>query len=523
MSKLQPTLYLSFEVTRVLAEMEKDGIKIDRQALNKVKHEYTLEANELEKYLNEEIKRVMGDTPINLASPEDRSKLLFSRGVKNKKTWAQTFNLGYEVRGNTRKPKRRTPMSDAQFKRAVASNVIVQYRTEATRCSVCNGYGRVSRKRKDGTWGKARYICKSCGGVGIKYMPTNEVAGFKLAPISVMSCSTQGFKTDADALSLYRERGNEQAFIFIERYLRFNAIKTYLKTFVEGIEKNLDYSDRIHPQFMQCVTSTGRLSSRSPNFQNMPRGKTFPVRRAVVSRFEGGHILEGDYAQLEYRVAGYLSQDKHVYENVKGGVDVHNLTATIITGKEKDEITKEERQNAKAHTFAPLYGATGMGLPEHVHRYYSEFTDIYPQIGEWHLDLAKQALKYKVVTLPSGREYRFPYVRRTARGITHGTSVKNYPVQGFATADLLPSALVETFRAFKKNNFKSLLCNTVHDSIVVDVHPDEQDQVIDVVKECMLSIPQQAKRRWGIEYDMPVGIEIKIGSNWLDTEEIFSN
>ena len=67
----------------------------------------------------------------------------FSRGVKNKKTWAQTFNLGYEVRGNTRKPKRRTPMSDAQFKRAVASNVIVQYRTEATRCNVCNGYGRV--------------------------------------------------------------------------------------------------------------------------------------------------------------------------------------------------------------------------------------------------------------------------------------------------------------------------------------------------------------------------------------------
>ena len=92
-----------------------------------------------------------------------------------------------------------------EFKRAVASNVIVQYRTEATRCNVCNGYGRVSRKRKDGTWGKARYICKSCDGVGIKYMPTNEVAGFKLAPISVMSCSTQGFKTDADALSLYRE------------------------------------------------------------------------------------------------------------------------------------------------------------------------------------------------------------------------------------------------------------------------------------------------------------------------------
>ena len=76
---------------------------------------------------------------------------------------------------------------------------------------------------------------------------------------------------------------------------------------------------------------------------------------------------------------------------------------------------------------------------------------------------------------------------------------------------------------FKKRKLKSLLCNTVHDSIVVDVHPDEEDQVIETVKECMLSIPQQAKRRWGIDYDMPVGIEIKIGSNWLDTKEIFSN
>jgi DNA polymerase I-like protein with 3'-5' exonuclease and polymerase domains len=255
----------------------------------------------------------------------------------------------------------------------------------------------------------------------------------------------------------------------------------------------------------------------------MPRGKTFPVRRAVVSRFEGGKILEGDYAQLEYRVAGFLSKDKHVYENVKGGIDVHNLTATIITGKDKEDITSEERQNAKAHTFAPLYGATGIGLPEHVHRYYYQFTEVYPGIGEWHDRLAQEALKYKVVSLPSGREYRFPYVKRTARGITHGTSVKNYPVQGFATADLLPSALVLTFEEFKKKKLKSLLCNTVHDSIVVDVHPDEEDQVIEIVKECMLSIPQQAKRRWGIEYDMPVGIEIKIGSNWLDTKEIFSN
>jgi DNA polymerase I-like protein with 3'-5' exonuclease and polymerase domains len=82
---------------------------------------------------------------------------------------------------------------------------------------------------------------------------------------------------------------------------------------------------------------------------------------------------------------------------------------------------------------------------------------------------------------------------------------------------------VLAFEEFKTKKFKSLICNTVHDSIVVDVHPDEEEQVIETLKECMLSIPQQAKRRWGIDYDMPVGIELKIGSNWLDTKEIFSN
>lgn len=523
MSKLQPTLYLSFEVTRVLAGMERDGIKIDRQALNLVKDQYTKELEELELFLNKEVTRVMGDTPINLSSPDDRSKLLFSRSINNKKNWIAVFNLGYELRGNTKKPKRKTYMTSAQFKRSVISNTTVQQISEAQKCNPCSGYGRVAKKRKDNTWGKARYICKPCSGLGIQYMPTGKVAGFKLVPLDPKGCSTAGFKTDAEALSIYKERGNAEAVLFIKSYLRYNAIKTYLKTFIEGIEKNLDYSDRIHPQFMQCVTSTGRLSSRNPNFQNMPRGKTFPVRRAVVSRFDGGKILEGDYAQLEYRVAGFLSKDKHVYDNVESGVDVHNLTATIITGKEKEEITSEERQDAKAHTFAPLYGATGMGLPEHIHRYYYQFTDVYPGIGEWHLRLAQEALKYKVISLPSGREYRFPYVKRTARGITHGTSVKNYPVQGFATADLLPSALVLTFEEFKTKKFKSLICNTVHDSIVVDVHPDEEDQVIETLKECMLSIPQQAKRRWGINYDMPVGIELKIGSNWLDTKEIFSN
>ena len=107
---------------------------------------------------------------------------------------------------------------------------------------------------------------------------------------------------------------------------------------------------------MQCVTSTGRLSSRNPNFQNMPRGGTFPVRKVVVSRWQGGYILEGDYSQLEFRVAGFLSKDQKVYEDVKNHVDVHAYTASILG---------VSRQDAKTDTFKPLYGGL-MGTPKQV-------------------------------------------------------------------------------------------------------------------------------------------------------------
>jgi DNA polymerase I-like protein with 3'-5' exonuclease and polymerase domains len=89
-------------------------------------------------------------------------------------------------------------------------------------------------------------------------------------------------------------------------------------------------------------------------------------------------------------------------------------------------------------------------------------------------------------------------------------------VQGFATADLLPAALVRLDKLFMENELQSVICNTVHDSIVIDCHPDEKDIVVSLMREAMLSLPEETMRRYGIEYDMPVEIEIKMGDNWLD-------
>jgi len=507
---MKQTLKLSFEMTNVLSRIESNGLKINRATLDQIEEQYMDEMSMLENKLNRLAKNAMGDTPINLASPDDKSVLLYSRKVKDKALWSMTFNLGHEMRGNTIKPKMKTRMKNKDFVRYVRQMTDIVYKTVGRQCETCRGSGRVTPLKKDGSAGRAKRICKTCIGKGVVYTSTGEVAGFKLIPRTTRDTASAGFKTDKVTLEDRLSELEGDAREFCEAYVRYNALRTYLSTFVEGMKNNVDENDFIHPEFMQCVTATGRLSSRNPNFQNMPRGSTFAIRKVVESRFEGGKILEGDYSQLEFRVAGFLAKDSNVYADVIKGTDVHSYTASIIGCS---------RQEAKAHTFKPLYG--GVSGTRNQQAYYQKFKEKYEQVSEWHKELEKQAVSTKIIKLPSGREYSFPDARWTEWGsATNRTAICNYPVQGFATADLLPIALVKLDELMRKLEMKSVICNTVHDSIVLDVHPSEEQQCIKVLSEAMLCLPSETKRRYGIEYDMPVGIELKIGKNWLDLSEV---
>ena len=506
MNDLLPTLRLSFEMADTLARIERNGLRINLDTLDQIEKQYQDEFDELELRLNDMAREAMGDTPISLTSPDDRSMLLYSRKVKDKKTWSSIFNLGMERRGATMKPKQRTRMSPKDFRLFVRKNTDVVYRTIGEKCADCLGFGRVHLVRKDGTPSKAPRICKACEGKGVIYRPTNEVAGFKVVPRSVRDVASAGFKTDKDTLAERELELSGPARDFASAYVRYNALRMYLGTFVEGMKNNVDDHGIVHPEFMQCVTATGRLSSRNPNFQNMPRGNTFEIRKVVESRFEDGKIIEGDYSQLEFRVAGFLAHDEQAYADVRAGTDVHSYTAGVIGCS---------RQEAKAHTFKPLYGGT-TGT-EAQQRYYRAFKEKYGGVALWHEDLQREAVERRVITLPSGRQYAFPDARWTKYGTaTHRTNICNYPVQGFATADLLPAALVRLDKLFMENELQSVICNTVHDSIVIDCHPDEKDIVVRLMREAMLSLPEETMRRYGIEYDMPVEIEIKMGDNWLD-------
>ena len=164
---------------------------------------------------------------------------------------------------------------------------------------------------------------------------TGVKGGLQFNPLGKSWISANGFSTSKGHLdsleNLALSKNHVQQSKFIADVKRFSALDSYLSSFVQGIETFKKPDNMLHVGLTQTITSTGRFSGRNPNMQNMPRGGTFPVKKVFVSRWEGGQILEADFAQLEFRVAAYLSQDPVAIEEVKTGFDVHSYTAKVIT------------------------------------------------------------------------------------------------------------------------------------------------------------------------------------------------
>jgi len=296
---------------------------------------------------------------------------------------------------------------------------------------------------------------------------------------------------------------------------RVSALDTYLSSFVEGISTYVKPDNKLHVRLLQHRTSTGRFSGAEPNMQNMPRGGTFPVKKVFVSRWKGGKILEADFAQLEFRAAAYLSQDEVAINEVATGFDVHAYTSKVIS----DAGQPTTRQEAKAHTFAPLYGATGYGRSKAEAEYYEHFTEKYQGIKAWHSRLATEALEKRMITTPSGRQFAFPDVERRRNGsVSHFTQIKNYPVQSFATADIVPLVLVHMDNLLSAQ--KSCIVNSVHDSVVIDIHPEEIQQVLYVIKQINTDLRKIIENQFKIDFNVPLLLEAKIGDNWLDTKDV---
>jgi DNA polymerase I-like protein with 3'-5' exonuclease and polymerase domains len=502
---LMTTVVLTNRVAVTLARIYQRGFTVDITALDSVRKEFEQERKDLRVSLNEQVSKLMGDIRINLNSPEQLSWVIYSRKPHDKSMWANNFE---------------PYMSDSMFRTNIKQHSKVLYKQRASTCVECNGWGEIRKVKKDGTPYANPTKCKNCNGDAHTFTDiVDSVAGLKFNPPNPKWISANGFSTSKTQLELLegvaRQRGMKEAEKFLHDVRRLSAVETYLSSFVDGINTYLKPDGKLHVRLLQHRTSTGRFSGADPNMQNMPRGGTFPVKKVFVSRWKDGRILEADFAQLEFRVSAYLSQDEVAINEVTTGFDVHSYTSKVIT----DAGQPTSRQDAKAHTFAPLYGATGFGRTKAEAEYYSHFTDKYKGIKSWHSRLAKEAVNTGIIKTPSGREFSFPDVKRRRNGsVTHFTQIKNYPVQSFATADIVPLILLKIDDLLK--TIQSCVVNSVHDSIVIDVHPNEERQVLDIITHVNSQMNSLIETHFGIEFNVPLLLEAKIGNNWLDTKDV---
>ena len=519
---LAPVFDLMNEMLLFLVEIERNGITIDEDELDKVEAEFLAEQATLKASLNEIVADVMGDTPINLNSGIDMTKVVYSREVVDREYHKRAFKIGTAPNG---KPLPTPRMSTSMFANTVRKSTTRVLKTIAEHCITCNGRGVVQKYKKNGEPWKLQSKCVSCESRGYLLRKTGNVAGLKLIPTGPEDASANGFKTDkitiGKLLRQAKQKDNLRAIEFLTNLMRLNAVSTYLDSFVAGIKTWKRPSGLLHAQFNQTVTKTGRLSSSYPNFQNLPKGGKFPVRRCLVSRWKGGQILEMDYSGLEFRVAGELSRDEQIISDVLNGKDVHSQTASIINQCDIKDVTKDMRQAAKAYTFAPLYGGMGAMEAPHVKEYFNQYFNIYAGLGRWHKTLMDGVLQTGIVQIPSGRQFAFPNARRTGNGrISNATQVVNFPVQSFATADIVPLSCIRALRRFRELDLRSKLVLTVHDSIVVDVYPEETQVVLQALNWAMEEIGEELLERFEYSPILPLTTEAEIGVNWMETTPI---
>lgn len=312
-------------------------------------------------------------------------------------------------------------------------------------------------------------------------------------------------KTDSGTIERLRATTKEQA-RFLDLYRRSNDLNNqltkYLRKFADCCAA---VGGRLQGVFNQTNTRTHRLSSSgleyTTQFQNFPR----QYKPLFNARDRGNLVGEADGAQLEFRAAAHLGRDKVALGDITSGTDIHSVTSGVIGCS---------RQDAKAHTFKPLYGGRS-GTTDEV-RYYEFFREKYRGITETQQRWISAVLRDKCLRTEWGLVYYWPDTRQDRSGyVTNSTSICNYPVQAFATAEIIPIGLVYFWHYVQAAELKMLLVNTVHDSIIAEIPPDEVEWFHALAARCLIDeIYGYLRSVYNVSLTVPLGAGVKVASHW---------
>ena len=310
-----------------------------------------------------------------------------------------------------------------------------------------------------------------------------------------------GYSTAADVLEKLAPEHPVVAKIL--EYRQYTKLKS---TYADGLANYIQDDGRIHGKFNQTITATGRISSTEPNLQNIPvRMELGRLIRKVFIPEEGYRFVDADYSQIELRVLAHCSGDEHLIQAYKEQSDIHRITASQVFHIPFDEVTPQQRRNAKAVNFGIVYGISSFGLSQDLSitrkeaaKYIDDYFATYPGIKTF-LDHAVTHAKEPVPELSSSNFMQRSFGERVAM---------NSPIQG-AAADIIKIAMIRVNQRLKDQKMKSRLVLQVHDELLIEAYEPELDEVQNILKEEM---------EHAAELKVPLEIDMHTGDNWYEAK-----
>lgn len=336
---------------------------------------------------------------------------------------------------------------------------------------------------------------------------------FNVMMIPPIKKTKTGFSTDVDTLNILK-----YTYPIADYLLRYRQLAKLKSTYIDALPLMINPgTNRLHTNYNQTGTNTGRLSSNEPNLQNIPIrsevGKE--VRKAFIGE-NGNIILSADYSQIELRIMAAMSQDKNLIEAFKSGQDIHSATAAILNDIPIDEVTQEHRRIAKTVNFGIMYGLGAFGLAQRlgINRYegseiIKNYFEKYPGIKKYMDDTIAFAHEKGYVETLMGRRRFFPEIHSANKNIKTAAerAAINMPIQGSA-ADMIKMAMINVHNAIKAAGLKSKMIMQVHDELVFECPENEIEEMKALVKLNMEKALDLG--------EVPVIAEIGSASNWLE-------
>ena len=335
---------------------------------------------------------------------------------------------------------------------------------------------------------------------------------FEVLGLTPLKKNQRGYSTDASVLKELAKESELPALI-----LRYREQAKLKSTYIDALPRMRAGDGRVHTQFNETVTTTGRLSSSDPNLQNIPvrteAGRR--IRACFVPLAPGELFLSADYSQIELRLLAHLSGDEHLVAAFRSGADFHASTAARVFGLPVEEVTPELRSRAKAVNFGIVYGQQAYGLSQSLDIPFGEAKDMidryfeaYPGVRAYLDDTVAKAAQDGYAETMFGRKRHIPELKaRNAqqRGFGERTAM-NHPMQGSA-ADIIKMAMNEVERRLREEGFAAKLMIQVHDELDFSVPADEVERLAAMVREVMENV---------VALEVPLDVDVSWGATWAE-------